>query len=259
MARQLMVDDLVSYDTFFFENRASIVRDSEAFLPVCVDGTLGELTTTMRENALYLYVSDVKFDLDYAYRSWEYNDYKLILAKDGTCAEVSKKYVIAGGRGLLCSHPKYLSNIEMKSSPYMEPDDFGTDYSHYIGIFCENGIAINPPNTKNDGMKLNRLYVFSNDRFAPWRDDIKKINIDKLIFFEKNPAATDRWDQTIKWENSSSVPGNIGDLFRNYRPPKIPFFVKDKRVSDIYIKHGSSIVKPSSIFIKQDGAIKKIM
>lgn len=49
------------------------------------------------------------------------------------------------------------------------------------------------------------------------------------------------------------------DIKDAYHPPKTPaIFVKSKRIGGIWIKQGQQIVKPSGVYVKQGGAIKKI-
>lgn len=55
------------------------------------------------------------------------------------------------------------------------------------------------------------------------------------------------WDPTISGR----------DLIAAYHPPACPIFAGTKRVSGIWIKQGQQIVKPSGVYVKQDGAIKK--
>lgn len=44
-----------------------------------------------------------------------------------------------------------------------------------------------------------------------------------------------------------------------YRPPWKAFFVKDKLLKGLWVKRGQYLQMPSSIYIKQNGAIKKII
>lgn len=44
-----------------------------------------------------------------------------------------------------------------------------------------------------------------------------------------------------------------------YHPPKTPpIFVKSKRIGGLWVKQGQQIVKPSGVYVKQGGEIKKI-
>lgn len=48
------------------------------------------------------------------------------------------------------------------------------------------------------------------------------------------------------------------DIIAAYHPPACPIFVKDKRINGLWVKQGQQIVKPSGVYVKQGGAIKKI-
>lgn len=42
-------------------------------------------------------------------------------------------------------------------------------------------------------------------------------------------------------------------------PPRFPaIFVKDKRINGLWVKQGGQLVKPSGVYIKQNGTIKKM-
>lgn len=43
------------------------------------------------------------------------------------------------------------------------------------------------------------------------------------------------------------------------QPPRFPaIFVKDKRIGGLWVKQGGQLVKPSGVYIKQNGTIKKM-
>lgn len=44
-----------------------------------------------------------------------------------------------------------------------------------------------------------------------------------------------------------------------YHPPKTPaIFVKFKRISGLWVKQGQQLVKPSGVYVKQGGTVKKL-
>lgn len=43
-----------------------------------------------------------------------------------------------------------------------------------------------------------------------------------------------------------------------YHPPVLPIFVKEKRIGGLWVKQGEQLVKPSGVYVKQGGEIKKI-
>lgn len=52
------------------------------------------------------------------------------------------------------------------------------------------------------------------------------------------------------------TPGN--DIIAAYHPPALPIFVKEKRIGGLWVKQGEQLVKPSGVYVKQGGEIKKI-
>ena len=52
------------------------------------------------------------------------------------------------------------------------------------------------------------------------------------------------------------TPGD--DIIAAYHPPACPIFVKDKRIGGLWIKQGQQLVKPSGVYVKQGGSIKKL-
>lgn len=52
------------------------------------------------------------------------------------------------------------------------------------------------------------------------------------------------------------TPGN--DIIAAYHPPALPIFVKEKRIGGLWVKQGQQLVKPSGVYVKQNGTIKKM-
>lgn len=48
------------------------------------------------------------------------------------------------------------------------------------------------------------------------------------------------------------------DIFAAYHPPGFPIFVNSKRISGLWIKQGQQLVKPSGVYVKQGGTVKKL-
>lgn len=113
-------------------------------------------------------------------------------------------------------------------------------------VFLGDGSIVPIQRAEALQVQSNRMYLFFDDTKKKYRN---------LLFFEDKPYNSYKYTQ---WELSYYSDISESELLAIYHPPALPIFVKDKRIGGLWVKQGQQLVKPSGVYLKQNGAIKKL-
>ena len=158
---------------------------------------------------------------------------------------------------------EYFSPIKGKyylNNRYIEPIDLNATYYNDPQVIrpLYDDMTVGSPITKDeDDTVPTGVYVvmWYSDEWP--KDDVERILV---VSRRKNYSGRRRQGEPLFSNFGFSVavwtPGS--DIIAAYHPPACPIFVKDKRIGGLWVKQGQQLVKPSGVYIKQNGTIKKM-
>ncbi|WP_066925599.1 hypothetical protein [Murdochiella massiliensis] len=114
-------------------------------------------------------------------------------------------------------------------------------------IFLGDGGIAKLQFDERDAPKFNRLYMKYDSIYKKY---------DLLFFFENKPYSSYPY---TKWSFRKSRLTEKELLAAYNPPPRFPaIFVKSKRIGGLWVKRNQQLVKPSGVYVKQGGTVKKL-
>lgn len=132
-------------------------------------------------------------------------------------------------------------------------------YGKFFPFYCQH-ISDIPQEISSRGQLQTGTYIISDSESGPDNGNCTGI-IFTIAKQEGNGASTIYYNEGVSiLDHTKEEKDNWFALaiIASYYPPWRAIFVKDKRIKVMLMKHGQSLCTPSSLWVKQNGALKRI-
>lgn len=226
--------------SFVIEKRTSVaIKWENPVYPLLSDGTFGEAEAPVQDR---FYTED----RDYFERSGSTSIYCYKSTTGENYGSFDKVFYRNAANGTIEARPEWFDKTKVK---VFQSGTNKVEYAKYSEkqdrIFLGDGGICKLQLGEYFEPNFNRLYM----KFDSARNKYKKI-----VFFENKPYNSYKY---TKWTLDDA---SERELLAAYNPPpRFPaIFVKDKRINGLWVKQGEQLVKPSGVYLKHNGAIKKL-
>ena len=227
--------------SFVIEKRTDTAEWENPVYPLLADGTFGEAEAPVQDR---FYMEDLGRSL------FESKGYTSIHCYQSTTGKnygsFDKVFYRNAANGTIEARPEWFDQTKVR---VYQSGTNRVEYAKYGEkqdcIFLGDGGICDLQFGEYYVPNFNRLYM-------KFDSALKKYT--KIIFFENKPYGTYSY---TKWTLDNATEKEL--LAAYNPPPRFPaIFVKDKRISGLWVKQGQQIVKPSGVYLKQNVAVKKL-
>lgn len=207
--------------------------------PLLADGTFGEVEAPVQDR---FYIED----RSYFERSGSASIYCYQSTTGENYARFDKVFFRNAANGTIEARPEWFDQTKVR---VFQSGTNKVEYEKYSEkqdrIFLGDGGICELQLGEYSVPNFNRLYM----KFDSARNKYTKIK-----FFENKPYNSYKY---TKWTLADATEREL--LAAYNPPPRFPaIFVESNRIGGLWVKQGQQLVKPSGVYVKQGGAVKKL-
>ncbi|MBY0584795.1 hypothetical protein K5I04_04955 [Murdochiella sp. Marseille-P8839] len=224
--------------SFVIEKRTDTAKWEKPVYPLLADGTFGEAEAPVQDR---FYTED----RDYFERSGRTSIYCYKSTTGENYGSFDKVFYRNAANGTIEARPEWFDQTKVRvfqsGTNKVEYDKYQRQNYIFLGDGGIVGLQLGEYSVPN----FNRLYM---------RYDQHSKNYQNIVFFENKPYGSYKY---TKWTLGYATESEL--LAAYNPPPRFPaIFVGAKRIGGLWVKQGQQLVKPSGVYLKQNGAVKKL-
>ncbi|WP_066924654.1 hypothetical protein [Murdochiella massiliensis] len=226
--------------SFVIEKRTSIaIKWENPVYPLLADGTFGEVEAPVQDR---FYTED----RGYFERSGSTSIYCYKSTTGENYGGFDRVFYRNAANGTIEARPEWFDQTKVR---VFQSGTNKVEYAKYSEkqdcIFLGDGGICDLQFGEYSVPNFNRLYM---------KFDSALKRYTKIVFFENKPYGTYSY---TKWTLDNATEREL--LAAYNPPPRFPaIFVGTKRIGGLWVKQGQQLVKPSAVYVRQNGVIKKV-